>query len=248
MIEKTQYQAALAVSGTWQGTNRNKIYEELGWESLSDRRMCKRVLQLHKIIDGKTPEYLYNKLPPNRNVLINLPNVFHEIRCRTDRYQNSFFPNSVNHWNNVISSFPILPSFETLKKHLLSLIRPPLKETFAVFNPSLLRYLFQLRVGLSRLRHHKKRHNFMDTPSNICLCKSGIEDTSHYLITCPLYASHRAILFNSVENVIRNKNLSRNLNSVDLFLYGDPSLSSSENQTIINATLEYIDKTNRLLS
>ena len=29
-IEKIQYKAALAVSGTWQGTNRSKLYEELG--------------------------------------------------------------------------------------------------------------------------------------------------------------------------------------------------------------------------
>ena len=43
-VEKTQYQAALAATGAWQGTSRIKIYEELGWESLSDRRMCKRVL------------------------------------------------------------------------------------------------------------------------------------------------------------------------------------------------------------
>ena len=44
LIEKTQYQPALAVTGAWQGTSRIKIYEELGWESLSDRRMGKRVL------------------------------------------------------------------------------------------------------------------------------------------------------------------------------------------------------------
>ena len=30
-LERTQYQAALAVSGTWKGTNRLKIYDELGW-------------------------------------------------------------------------------------------------------------------------------------------------------------------------------------------------------------------------
>ena len=35
-IEKIQYQAALAITGTWQGTSRNKLYDELGWESLSD--------------------------------------------------------------------------------------------------------------------------------------------------------------------------------------------------------------------
>ena len=119
---------------------------------------------------------------------------------------------------------------------------------FAVFNPPLLRYIFQLRVGLSRLRHHKKRHNFVDTPSDLCLCKNGVENTSHYLLVCPFYAIHREVLLSSVENVIRDKNLNRTLNSTDLFLYGDPSLSTSDNQTIIFATLDYIDKTNRLSS
>ena len=28
-IEKIQYQAALAITGTWQGTSRNKLYDEL---------------------------------------------------------------------------------------------------------------------------------------------------------------------------------------------------------------------------
>ena len=54
MVEKTEYLAALVVTGTWQGT---KMYEKLGWESLSDRWMCKRVLNLHKIIDEKIPDY-----------------------------------------------------------------------------------------------------------------------------------------------------------------------------------------------
>ena len=29
-VEKLQYQAALAITGTWQGTSRNKLYDELG--------------------------------------------------------------------------------------------------------------------------------------------------------------------------------------------------------------------------
>ena len=37
MLEKIQYQGALAITGTWQGTSRNKLYEELGWESLSEK-------------------------------------------------------------------------------------------------------------------------------------------------------------------------------------------------------------------
>ena len=248
LVEKIQYQAALAVTGAWQGTSRVKIYEQLGWESLSDRRMCKRVLQLHKIIDRKTPDYLHDKLPRSRNVIINLPNVFSETRCRTSRYQNSFFPNAVFHWNNFITDFKDFPTFLELKNHIISLIRPSPKNIFDVFNPKSLRYLFQLRLGLSRLRHHKKCHNFSDTPSNLCLCKTGIEDTSHYLLFCPFFRNPRELLFKYVDNVTRDKKVTRSLNSTDLFLYGDPSLSDSENRTIISATLKFIETTNRLAS
>ena len=37
-LESVQYSAALAVTGTWRGTSREKLYAELGWEPLSCRR------------------------------------------------------------------------------------------------------------------------------------------------------------------------------------------------------------------
>ena len=40
-LERVQYQAALAVTGAWQGSNCSKLNEELEWETLSDRRMCR---------------------------------------------------------------------------------------------------------------------------------------------------------------------------------------------------------------
>ena len=43
-VESIQYHSALAVTGTWKGSSRSKLYDQLGWESLSDRRMCRRVL------------------------------------------------------------------------------------------------------------------------------------------------------------------------------------------------------------
>ena len=58
ILERTQYQAALAVSGTWKGTNRDKIYEELGWESLDHRRMSRRLTHFYKIMNTFTPGYL----------------------------------------------------------------------------------------------------------------------------------------------------------------------------------------------
>ena len=63
-IEKVQYMSALVVTGAWRGSNRSKLYEEIGWETLSDRRMYRRLLQLCKITNNMTPDYLSNKLPP----------------------------------------------------------------------------------------------------------------------------------------------------------------------------------------
>ena len=56
-FEKVQYQAALAITGSWQGTSRSKLFDELGWESLSDRRWCRRIHQIHQIMCNKTPPY-----------------------------------------------------------------------------------------------------------------------------------------------------------------------------------------------
>ena len=38
VLESVQYSTALAVTGAWRRTNTDKIYEELGWESLYHRR------------------------------------------------------------------------------------------------------------------------------------------------------------------------------------------------------------------
>ena len=227
-VERIQYQAALAITGAWQGSSRLKLYEELGWETLSDRRMSRRILQTHKIIDKKTPSYLHDKLPPNRRPF--LFSVFHEIKCRTNRYSSSFFPDAISSWNNIVTHFENFPSFEGLKDHIRSLIRPVAKSIFGLHDPTGLRYLFHLRVGLSPLRCHKTRHNFQDTPSDICRCNHGIEDTSHFLLSCPLYLTQRASLVSSVNEILYRKNLNHLENRLELYLYGNHSLNYSDNK------------------
>jgi hypothetical protein len=83
-VERIQYQSAVAITGKWQGSNRTKLYEELGWETLSDRRMCRRIFQIHKIMKTTTLSYLKDKLPNRRSYLVNVNvnNTFHEIKCK----------------------------------------------------------------------------------------------------------------------------------------------------------------------
>ena len=51
-LESLQYQAGLAVTGMWKGTHRDKVYEELGWESLHLRRWFRRLTVFYKIMTG----------------------------------------------------------------------------------------------------------------------------------------------------------------------------------------------------
>ena len=100
-VERIQYQAALAITGAWQGSSRSKLYDELGWETLSDRRKFRRTLQIHKIINNNTISYLNEKLPHYYREMCsgNIRTTFHAIRCKSYRYLNSFFPDAISSWN-----------------------------------------------------------------------------------------------------------------------------------------------------
>ena len=93
-LESTQYQAALAVTGAWKGTSRKKIYDELGWISLNERRIYRRLVQFYKIVHELTPPYLKTPIPLQRSHLFGSrrTNILYPIFCRSERYQNSFFP------------------------------------------------------------------------------------------------------------------------------------------------------------
>ena len=154
-VERVQYQAALAITGAWQGSSRSKIYDELGWETLSDRRKYRRVLQIHKMINNNTLSYLNKKLPPNCREMFNgsMCTTFHAIRCKSYRYMNNFFPAAIASWNLFmeIFNYKFVPSLRLLKNDIISLIRPESKSFFKIHDPTGLRYIFQLRVRLSPL-------------------------------------------------------------------------------------------------
>ena len=63
-IKSVQYNPALAITGAIRETSKEKLYQELGFESLKDRRWLKRLCYLYKIVNTKQPAYLYDLFPP----------------------------------------------------------------------------------------------------------------------------------------------------------------------------------------
>ena len=62
-VESVQYNAALAITGAIKGTSEELIYNELGFESLADRRWFPRMCTFWKIVKGISLTYLQNYLP-----------------------------------------------------------------------------------------------------------------------------------------------------------------------------------------
>ena len=198
-----------------------------------------------------TPDYLGIKLPPRRRTSLFNPNVtlsFREIRCRSSRYANSFFPDAVSSWNRIISNFTTMPSISILKSHLLSLFRPIHKSTFNIHDPTGLRFLFMMRLNLSPQRSHKWNYNFAATPSEICRCNQSVENTSHFLLHCPLFANPRLTLLNTANELGLKYNLPDTETNYRFFLYGHHLLNQINNKRLLLATIRFVKDTKRFTS
>ena len=155
-LESVQYSAALAVSGTWRGTYKERLYEKLGWESLSDRRWYRHLVLLYKFINNTTPDYTRFPIPALylSNYSLRTQPSAGQIWARTEKFKSSFYLNSLLEWNRLDPEIRESPSLSIFKKNLLFKIRPVHNSVYGIYNPKGISYLAQLRVGLSKLNYH----------------------------------------------------------------------------------------------
>ena len=138
-----------------------------------------------------------------------------------------------------------MPPFNVLKNYILQLIRPTIRSIFGIYDVIGTRCLFQLRLGLSPLKHHKRKNNFKDIVSSKCLCKEDDENTRHFLLFCPFFLAQRLILMEEVREILDNYNLAHKLSQESLFLYGDSAINVTDNKRILMSTIKYIKSTKR---
>ena len=248
-LESVQYSAALAITGAWRGTSREKLYAELGWESLCSRRWSRRLTLFYKMINGMSPVYTTDPIPQLQQSQYSLrrQDVVGRIRARTERFQSSFYPSCLSDWNDLCTEIRLAPTVAIFKKKLLSKIRPPAKSVFGIHDPIGLSYLTQLRVGLSKLNFHKFKHNFRDTINPMCPTNDGIENTEYFLLLCPSFEIQRRNLLARLFALLRPLGYVNIPNEplTYLLLYGDKDFPNDLNKNILELTLEFIHETGR---
>ena len=202
-LESLQYNASLAITGCFRGTSREKLYSELGLESLADKRFYRRLIAFYKIVNKRAPQYLIDNLPTQDLASINLrkrPAIYHSaiypLDARTECYRNSFFRYCISQCNILDGCIKNLPSVAAFKRAILDFIRPVPTSMFKINRLSGFVFFTRLRVGFSHLCEHKFRLGFLHIVNPICSCRTNVvENTEHYLLHCSNFANQRTVLF-----------------------------------------------------
>ena len=151
-LESIQYNACLAITGAIRGTSTEKIYQEVGLESLISRRWFRKLCHFYKVFNDKSPSYLCNLLPNfnrvhNTRLSYNIP----PIKVRHDYFKKSFFPSAISEWNKHDLNIRNSASLNAFKKKRLNFIWPSVNSIFDIHNPLGIKLLTRLRLGLSPL-------------------------------------------------------------------------------------------------
>ena len=201
-IESLQYNASLAITGAVRGTSREKLYQELGFASLQQRRWYRKLCCLFKMINNQSSSYLF-QLVPSQNTRYfarnseNIP----QLRKKHDFFKNFFSPSTIEEWNNLDPHIKKSKSISIFKSNILKFIRPKPNNVYYCHNPKGIRLLTRLRLGLSHLREHKFKYSFQDCLNPLCFCGSEIETSTQYLLHCPIYTNERMTLLNKIKGI-----------------------------------------------
>ncbi len=246
-LESTHYKAALAVSGAWKGTSKDRLLEELGWETLSNRRWYHRLCLFYKMVNDQTPQHLHDYIPDDNAIQYNLrhPTFLRTGTSHTLRFSKTFFPFCIKAWNDLHPDIRNAPTISSFKKLLISNIRPTQKSLHGITNRSESSTITRLRVHFSNLNEHRFDHNFAcKTP--MCKCDLGVESTIHYFLHCRQYTLHRRNLLDKISDIVGNDITQLPDDHLsDLFLFGSNAYNEKANEMILKCTVEFVKQTKR---
>ena len=203
-VETIQYNAALAITGAIRGSSREKLYQELGLETLQQRRWYRKLCCFYKILKSQSPKYLYSIIPiHNMSYRTRQCNKIPAINVKHDFFKNTLFSSTIMKWNKLDWEIKNSESIATFKKRILSFIRPSANSTFNCHNPRRIKLLSRQRLGLSHLRERKFKNSFQNSHDPFCSCGKGeVETSSHYLLHCSNYLEERLALLNTIKDII----------------------------------------------
>ena len=190
-LESIQFNSVSAIIETIRGTSREKIYPELGLQSLQDRCWYRKSRVFYRILNSMSLKYISDIIPRtiswrhssrNANILLVIVN--------SNYFMSTFFPSKITEWNKVGLSSCNSTSLYIFKRRLSQFVKPLENSFFTCHNPIGIKYLTRLRLEFSQLCYRKFKHGFLDAVDLLCSCSTRIENTVHYFLNCPNFQLH----------------------------------------------------------
>ena len=136
-IESIQFNAELAITGAVRGNSREKLYQELGVESLYKERLYRKLCCLFKIINSQSPRYLFQLVTSTKTKY---------FAVKHDFFKYSFCPllqQSETIWTRISENSKSISIF---KSNILKFIRPKTNNVYYCHNPKGIRLLTSLSI------------------------------------------------------------------------------------------------------
>ena len=154
------------------------------------------------------------------------------LGTKRNLFQNSYFLAAIKEWIRLDIDIRKSDSISIFKKRILSFIRPLPNKVSNSHNPQGLKLLTRLRLGLSQLRYHKFKHNFLDTINPLCSSVSDIETTLHFFLYCSNVMECRNTLLIKTSKINSDLITRNDLALIETLLFGDNSFSQYINSRI----------------
>ena len=121
-MKSIQYKAALIIKSAIRGSFMEKLYEELGLESLQQRRLYRKLCYFFKLTKNQFPKYPFSNIPTIRSKyrtrnIDKIP----QFNVRHTFFRNSYFPSIVTKWNNLDKSVKNSESFSIFKEKYIEI-------------------------------------------------------------------------------------------------------------------------------
>ena len=222
--ELLQNEATRKVTALTRSTSIEKLYKKCGWVSLAKRRHFQKLCFMFKCINYLVKDYISDIIPPRVREISNYPlrnrkNVSN-MYTRTENSHKSCIPSSISYWNNLQTDIKEANTYASFHQRLKPIIYDRIKVPI---------YFVEGNRKLSIL-HANIRNNWSDLKSDLfrnhlsadsrCSCGNENEDTSHYFFECENFNNLRVIMFHRTRPL--------HPLSLNMMLYGNPSLSSDE--------------------
>ena len=199
-----------------------------------------------KIINNQSRRYLFQIVSSlnTRHFSRNSENIPH-LRPKHGFFRNSFFPLTINEWNNLDLQVSKSRRISIFKSNSLKLIRPNQNNVYYCHNPKGIKLLTRLRSGLTHIREHKFKHDFQDCLNPLRLSGNEIKNSTHYQLHCPTFTNQRLTPLNKIKSIHCSILESSDAVVKKILLFDDNTLRSSCNTFMLNSTIKYIISTQR---